>query len=184
MARARSRKRSGGYVLDFYLEYPDGRRKRIQKQGFPTIAERETERRRLEEEAGKGSDPKAYTVRKLGERFLVDRRMAGLESGSVKKYDVAFRLHINPVMGDLPIARLVTSEPIDQLRDALLARGCSPSNTRLQLRYFRAVLHWAVRKRYIDRNVAAETATLPPNRNYPTSRRRSSCGRRTKRCTR
>jgi integrase len=160
VARKKERKIDGSYVIDIYIDTPDGKRKRVQKQGFKTVKERDAEIARLRGDEVVGIDPSGggLTVASLGEMMIAEKRATLRAAHTVSNYDQAFRLYINPVIGRIKLADLRTSLPVDRLRDSMLASGLSASTVALYMQMLRYALNWAVKKRLVVRNVALESS--------------------------
>ena len=156
------RKRSGSYVIDEYVDLPGGGRKRIQRQGFRTLKERNDAFDKIKADLDQGVDTfKAdkVTVRQLGEMYAADKASSGRSGQTVDAIRTAFN-RINLTLGDVTLSKLTTSRPIDLLRDGMLA-DLKPGTVRLYLRLLRGALSWAVKKRLIVRNVALESDPPP-----------------------
>ncbi len=156
MARVKARQRSGSYVLDIYIDRPDGSRKRIRKSGFATVRERDAESARLRGIADVGVDVVgAMTFAQLGEAVIADKRATGKAPATLAAYKQAFA-YANRVIGGLKLSQLTTSIPIDAVRDSMIAAGLAPKTTRTYLTQISCALGWAVKKRLMVRNVAEE----------------------------
>lgn len=170
MARRRRRRgegsvyrSEGGWIARYPLGSVNG--KRITKR-VRCKSEREAlvELERLRREYGAGGDPATGTLGQYLDSWLKGHRRSITES-TATSYEGHIRLHIRPLLGGIPLARLRPAD-VRRLVDELERKRLSPGSIIRVVTTLRIALHAAVRERMLVHN-AADIRELPRVRRKP-----------------
>ena len=170
MARRRRRRgegsvyrSEGGWIARFPLGTVKGKRitKRVR---CKTEREALVELERLRRDYGGGGDPATGTVRQYLERWLAghSRRIA---PSTLTSYTGHVNLHIAPLLGSIPLARLQPAD-VRRLVDELERKRLSPASIVRVVTTLRIALGAAIRDRLLVHN-AADIRELPKVRRKP-----------------
>jgi integrase len=146
---SRRRRRGDGYrrpdgLWVVRVQAADG--KRVQCYGR-TLAEA---KRKAEAKKGEWRPAADASVAAFAEEWLAERR-ASMKPQGWAAYERAFRLHILPVLGDLPLAR-VTERHLGDLYARLAAEGLGGTSCNFAGVVLKAMLNDAERRSMIQRN--------------------------------
>lgn len=114
--------------------------------------------RKILQEVDQGIDPRRVrnagpvSVQQVVERYFAEYASKRVRSGYYQETLRSIRRDILPALGDLPIDKL-TRMAIREALGKIVARGKTPHASNV-LRYFRALLNWAVREELIITNPA------------------------------
>ena len=170
MARRRRRRgegsvyrSEGGWIARFPLGTVKGKRitKRVR---CKTERDALVELERLRREYGAGGDPATGTVGQYLESWIKGHRRSISES-TATSYEGHIRLHIAPLLGGIPLARLRSAD-VRRLVDELERKGLSAATIVRVVTTLRIALGAAIRDRLLVHN-AADIRELPKVRRKP-----------------
>jgi integrase len=135
------------------VSLPDGRRK------FFYGKTKEDVRRKLTQalhaiEVGGLTDSRGLTVGEFLDQWLTETVQPNVRPWTYKGYEVHVRLHLKPVIGHIPLAKLAPLH-VQQLLNAKKAAGLSPKSIRYIRGTLRTALNQAVRWDLLTRNPAS-----------------------------
>lgn len=153
----------GGWIARFPLGVVDGKRvtKRVRCR---TEADAYHELERLQRDYGHGGEPATGTLGQYLARWLTSHRRR-ISPATYRSYEGHIRLHISPLLGGIPLARLRPSD-VRRLVDELDRKGKSAATIVRIVTTLRMALHAAIRDRLLVHN-AADIRELPRVRRKP-----------------
>lgn len=162
---ARRRRRGEGTVyfdgVSWIARYPLGvvnGKRRSKRVRAKTEREAKAELQRLKDTYSAGGDPAAGTLSEYLEGWLRSHGR-GVRSSTRTSYEGHVRLHIDPLLGGIPLARL-RAKDVDRLIDELQRKGLKPGTIIRIVTTLRIALNAAVKRRVIPYN-EAESVVLP-----------------------
>lgn len=153
----------GSWIARYPLGVVDGKR-RSKRIRCATEREALAELERMRRAYGAGAEPATGTL----DRYLDDWLRSHGRSIRPKtriSYEGHVRLHISPLLGGIPLARLRAAD-VDRLVDDLERKGLSSGSIIRVVTTLRIALNAAVKRRIIPYNEAA-AVTLPANEPEP-----------------
>ena len=152
-----ARKTSYGWIVDFWLNYPDGRRERIRRKS-PVQTKRGAERfdRELREELLNPTVPEVPKEVPTFERFVTDQWLpvyphsAGNRPSTIKEKESHIRLYLMPAFGPHRLDE-IKSQKIEQLFSELRKRGLAEKTIKNARATLRRILASAVDWEVIDK---------------------------------
>ncbi len=149
-----SRRRNGSWAA--IVSLPDGRRR------FLYAKTRDEARRKLTRalhalEVGAEAEVRGGTVGEFLDQWLEDVVKANVRPWTYHGYEVHVRMHLKPLLGDLPLGRL-TAMDIQRAMNRKGEDGLKPKSVRYIRGTLRAALNHAVKCGLLDRNPAAVVA--------------------------
>jgi integrase len=156
-------KSEGGWIARYPLGSVNGRRinKRVR---CKTERDALQELERLRRDYGGGGDPATGTLGQYLTAWLHGHRRSITDSTAIS-YEGHIRLHIAPLLGGIPLARLRPSD-VRRLVDELERKRLSPGSIVRVVTTLRIALNAAVRDRLLVHN-AADIRELPKVRRKP-----------------
>lgn len=170
MARRRRRRGEGTIYFDgvsWIARYPLGAvngKRRSKRVRARTEREARAELQRLHLAYGSGGDPATGTL----SEYLADWLRShgrGVRASTRTSYEGHVRLHIDPLLGGIPLARL-RAKDVDRLVDELQRKGLKPATIERVVGTLSIALNSAVRRRIIPYN-EAEAVVLPDHEPTP-----------------
>jgi len=134
------RRKDGRWVAELHIGYGDGRRRRKSFYGSSRSAVASALAAAIRDQQ-KGLRPlrEVEKVKDFLRTWLNDAARRTIRGTTFAGYERLIRLHIEPIIGDLRLARL-TADDLDKLYSKLLDKGLAPKTVRL----VHALLHRAL----------------------------------------
>jgi integrase len=164
------RRKSGRWAVLIDLDRDaNGKRQRRPLGTFQTRREAARAEREALAARDRGVDlsPGRVTVRELIERYLDLSRRKGLSPATLERYEELARLHVLPVVGELPLAKLGPAH-VSEVYARAHRNGLSAKTIRQVAAVLGAAVRWAVGKDLVVRNVVERASDdLPKVRRSP-----------------
>lgn len=157
MSSVRKRELHPSGAIRWQVDYRDRQGKRHHKQ-FSTKAEAISFETKVRGEIAAGthvSDSASVTIRVAGEIWLERGELDELEAGTLRQRRQHLKHHINPLIGNLKLSRLASSD-VEAFRDELLIERSRPL-ARAVLTSLKSILKEARRRGLMAHDPAAQT---------------------------
>ena len=141
------------------MTLPDGKRKAYYGQTRHEASQKLQEAQRMIAD-GLPLSGERQSIGAFLESWLRDGAAKRVRPKTLGRYEEVVRLHIEPEIGRIPLARL-TPQHVEKMMSRVTAKGSSPRTVEHCRAVLRNALHYAMRHSLIGRNVAA-LAESPP----------------------
>jgi integrase len=147
----------GSWIAAYPLGSVDGKR-RTKRSRHPTEREALAELERLRRAYGYGANPASGTLGQYLDSWIAGH-VRGIRKSTAVNYEANLRLHVIPLLGGIPLAKLHPSD-VRRLIDDLERKGRSPGTIHKVVNVLRIALNAAVRERSLPES-PARYVTLP-----------------------